>query len=260
MVMRKKLIITISVILAVIVVAVCVTVPTLYMYGMLADIHKFTNPEEGQIRVACVGDSLTYGHGVENWPKNNYPTQLGNMLGDEYCVNNYGYSGRTASKSCNRSYTSEKLYKQSLEFAPDIVIIMLGSNDTKSDVWKGKDSYVADYTEIIESYLALESVKSVYIMSPTPVWMKHGRAPYGINIELVATVIHDVAKELSIQLGLNYIDLYEVFADKGNMFSDGAHPNAEGASLIAKTVYEKMQSVKNLEVFDEDGTMCHPFL
>lgn len=235
--MQKKMIIVISVILAVAVVAVCTVVPGLYVNGRLGDIHKLNQPKDGQIRVACVGDSLTYGHSVYNWTKDNYPVQLGNMLGERYCVNNYGYSGRTATKTGDRPYVGEKLYRQSLDFQPNVVVIMLGSNDTKAKNWKGKEAYVKDYTEIIKSYLALESVKEVVIMSPPAVFERNGKEPYGINIELVATVIHDVAKELAEALNLKYIDLYETFQDKEALFVDGAHPNREGAKLIAEKVY-----------------------
>ncbi|MCM1306664.1 MAG: GDSL-type esterase/lipase family protein [Bacteroides sp.] len=237
---KKKIIITIAIILAVAVIAVCVTVPTLYMNGLIGSIHKLNSPKDGQVRVACVGDSLTYGYGVSNWVKNNYPAQLGKLLGDEYCVNNYGYSGRTASKTGDRPYVSEKLYRQSLSFSPNIVIIMLGSNDTKSGNWKGKDAYVDDYKEIIESYLALESVESMIIMSPTPVWLKNGKRPYGINIDLVATDVRLTARELAEEYGLGYIDLYEIFEDKSDLFKDGAHPSAAGARMIATAVSEYM--------------------
>lgn len=238
--MKKKIIIAVSIILAVAVLAVCITVPTLYMNGYIGSIHKLNNPKEGQIRVACVGDSLTYGYGISNWVKNNYPTQLGGMLGEGYCVNNYGYSGHTASKSGDRPYTSEKLYRQSLDFAPNIVVIMLGSNDTKSGNWKGRENLVKDYSEIIESYLALDSVEKMIIMSPTPVWPRNGKVHYGLNIELIATDVHDAAHELAVKYGLGYIDLYEIFEDKGNLFKDGAHPNADGARIIAQTLRDYM--------------------
>lgn len=236
--MRKKIIITVSIILAVAVLAVCITVPTLYMNGYIGSIHKLNEAKDGQVRVACVGDSLTYGYGVSNWVKNNYPTQLGGMLGDGYCVNNYGYSGHAVSKTSGRAYTAEKLYRQSLEFAPNVVVIMLGSNDTKAQNWKGKESLIEDYAEIIESYLALESLEKMIIMSPTPVWERNGKVHYGLNKELIATDVHDAAKELAERFGLGYIDLYEIFEDKGGLFKDGAHPNAEGARIIAQTVLE----------------------
>lgn len=233
---KKKTVIALVSVLTFIVLAVCVCVPCIYEHGLLGAAHPLNKAKDGQIRVACVGDSLTYGHSVSGWSKNNYPKQLGNNLGDGYCVNNYGYSGRTASFIGNKPYVKEKLYRKSLDFAPDIVVIMLGSNDTKSGNWRGKEAYKEDYKNIVESYLALDSVKKIIIMSPTPVWLKRGKEPYGINIELIATDIYDTAKELADELDLEYIDLFNLFADKGDMFKDGAHPDADGAKIIAETV------------------------
>ncbi len=234
---KKKVIIAISAILAFLILAVCIAVPCIYENGLLTSVHPLKKPKDGQIRVACVGDSLTYGHGISGWSKNNYPTQLGNMLGDGYCVNNYGYSGRTASFSGDRPYTDEKLYRQSLDFAPEIVVIMLGSNDTKPENWRGKDEYIKDYKEIINSYLQLDSVKQVFIMSPPPVWARKGEAPYDISTELVSGDVYFAAQEIAEELDIEYIDLHTLFADKEYMFKDGAHPNADGAKLIAQAVY-----------------------
>lgn len=243
---KKTAIIIISV-LAFIVIAACAIVPgSLYANGLLATAHPLNKAKDGQIRVACVGDSLTYGYGISDWAKNNYPAQMGKLLGDEFCVNNFGFSGRTASFEGDRPYVNEKLYRQSLDFAPEIVVLMLGSNDTKAMNWRGKEAFKDDYKKIIKSYTALDSVRKVFIMSPTPVFLKDGKAPYGINIELVATDVHDVAKELASEMNLFYIDLYKIFEDRQNLFKDGAHPNAEGAGIIAKEVGEYVAQVAHI--------------
>lgn len=66
----------------------------LYHFGMIAFYHPLNKTGDGKIRAACVGDSITYGCTVGNWCKNNYPAVLGNLLGESYCVNNFGYSRR----------------------------------------------------------------------------------------------------------------------------------------------------------------------
>lgn len=91
--------------------------------------------------MACVGDSVTYGHGISNWPKNNYTFILGTLLGGEYTVNNYGFCGYCVQSDLNKPYSSKSPYKKSLEFEPDIVIFMLGLNDSKSINWKGEDKF-----------------------------------------------------------------------------------------------------------------------
>ena len=91
-------------------------------FGFIESYHPMKKAKDGQIKIACVGDSITYG------------------CTDKYCVNNFGYTNRTAIKDADYPYTKEKLYQQSLDFKPDVVVIMLGSNDTKKTIGIKKNS------------------------------------------------------------------------------------------------------------------------
>ena len=91
-----------------------------------------------KIRVACVGDSITYGFNLINREKESYPSVLNELLGKEYEVGNFGFSGRTLLKNGDYPYVSEKLYQDSLNFNAKIVIIKLGTNDTKVNGKKKK--------------------------------------------------------------------------------------------------------------------------
>lgn len=51
------------------------------------------------IRVACVGDSITYGAKIEDNFLNSYPAQLQLFLGSDYLVGNFGASGYTLQKA-----------------------------------------------------------------------------------------------------------------------------------------------------------------
>lgn len=86
---------------------------------------------EDVIRIACVGDSITYGAGIEERAKNSYPAQLQNLLGDRYQVENFGVSGRTLLKQGDKPYWDEPAYQNALKLKPDMVIIKLGTNDVK---------------------------------------------------------------------------------------------------------------------------------
>lgn len=81
------------------------------------------------IRLACVGDSITQGDGLA--ADDSYPSQLQALLGEEWKVGNFGVSGRTLLKKGDHPYWTESAYQKALEFEPDVVIIMLGTNDTK---------------------------------------------------------------------------------------------------------------------------------
>ncbi|MDE5670099.1 MAG: hypothetical protein K2I14_01360, partial [Eubacterium sp.] len=140
------------IILGIILLAAIFVLLVLYHFGFIEGYHPMKKAKDGQIKVACVGDSITYGCTVQNRNRKNYPTILGKLLGDTYCVNNFGYTNRTAIKDADYPYTKEKLYQQSLDFKPDIVVIMLGSNDTKKTNWN-KEKFIRDYCEIIDSYL-----------------------------------------------------------------------------------------------------------
>ncbi|NBP25408.1 MAG: hypothetical protein EBU81_12855, partial [Proteobacteria bacterium] len=80
------------------------------------------------IKVACVGDSITYGAGVEEREKNNYPKQLGELLGNRFEVRNFGRSGATLSRVGDLPYATTDEFKAALAWQPDMVILKLGTN------------------------------------------------------------------------------------------------------------------------------------
>ena len=93
------------------------------------------------IKIACVGDSITYGAGIKDRKNMNYPVQLGKILGQKYEVKNFGNSGSTMLKKGDKPYWKQREYKAALEFNPNIVIIKLGTNDTKPQNWKHGAEY-----------------------------------------------------------------------------------------------------------------------
>ena len=103
--MIRKIMKIITIVLLVLLVIIGVGFAYLYFNG-LSGMNKTTEAKDGQVKVACVGDSITYGHGITNWPKNNYPTLLQGLLGDEYHVNSYGVSGRAVQPNSDQPYTA----------------------------------------------------------------------------------------------------------------------------------------------------------
>ena len=99
------------------------------------------------IKVACVGNSITYGAFIPNRDKNSYPAQLQAYLGKEYDVRNFGVSGSTLLSKGDHPYINTQEYINSQKFQPDIVLIKLGTNDTKPQNWKYKTEFENDYQE-----------------------------------------------------------------------------------------------------------------
>ena len=165
------------------------------------------------------------------------------MLGRKYSVKNFGASGYTLQESCDRPYTSHKRYKKSLDFKPDVVLIMLGTNDTKPYNWISTEAFQDDYRQLILSYQELPSRPDVILMTPASVFPENFNPakPYKIRAG-VAGESAKAVRELAKELGLPFIDIHEVTASHPEFFlQDGVHPNELGAKAIARTVYEALK-------------------
>ena len=183
------------------------------------------------VRIACVGDSITQGVGAGKG--NSWPSQLQEMLGDAWTVGNFGVSGRTLLKKGDHPYWKEKAYQNALGFKPDVVIIMLGTNDTKPQNWKHETEFVPDYTELVKSFLTLDSKPRVYVCRPCPV---PGKGNFGINEAGIQQQIPRL-DALAADLGLGVIDMHAALEANPEMLPDRVHPNAAGAGEMAKAAF-----------------------
>jgi len=186
------------------------------------------------IKVACVGDSITKGAGAG--PGKAYPSQLQALLGDKWKVGNFGVSGRTLLKKGDHPYWSEKAYQDALAMVPDVVIIMLGTNDTKPQNWKFESEFVADYTELVKSFQALPSKPRVYVCRPCPV-PEPGN--FGINEKNLQEWIKRI-DAMAKDMNLGVIDMHKALEDKPKLLPDRVHPNAEGAGEMAAAAVKEL--------------------
>ena len=184
------------------------------------------------VRIACVGDSITFGMGS----KIPYPTQLQSMLGSGYAVGNFGVSARTLLKSGDYPWWNEPQFQGAQDFNPDIVVIMLGTNDTKPHNWAHKDAFYSDYAELVDLFLNLNSHPKVYVCRPCPV-PEPGH--WGIN---EATIQKEMVliDQLAAEKGLEVIDMHAALIDHADLLPDRVHPNTEGSRIMAETVYRAL--------------------
>ena len=134
------------------------------------------------IRVACIGNSITYGTFIPNREMNCYPAQLQAYLGDGYEVKNFGASGRTILSKGDYPYSETDTYKASLEYQPDIVLIKLGTNDTKPQNWKYKNEFKDNYQTLIDTYQNLKSHPRIILLTPIRCFLPEGSE---INAQLI---------------------------------------------------------------------------
>ena len=187
----------------------------------------------GTIRVACVGNSITYGAKIPIRSRNSYPAQLGKLLGERWEVSNFGVTGATLLRKGDRPYWKEPAFHLAQEFQPHVVILMLGTNDTKPQNWRHAGAFVDDYVEMIGIFAGLESKPLIWICYPVPAFP--GRS--GIRDSIINPKVLAKIDRISAKTDSPFIDLYEALSDEPRLFPDQIHPDAAGARKIAETIY-----------------------
>lgn len=182
-------------------------------------------------RVACVGDSITEGAGMVAQSKTAYPVILNTILGKKYEVLNNGRSGATMLKKGNLPYWNCKEFSNTFVYKPDIIVIKLGTNDTKPNNWR-PDDYEKDYQAMIDTFKTISSHPKIYLCLPVPVFA----TKWGINDSTVVNGVIPTIEKLALKNNLPVINLYEGMKNQGANFPDNIHPNETGAKEMAKIV------------------------
>ena len=224
-----------------------------YHDQMLTDLGNWLNarqtPKPGAIKVACIGNSITDGHGIEMAPAYGYPAELQKILGQDYWVKNFGVSGRTMLNKGDLPYMNELAWKDAQAFRPDIVIIKLGTNDSKPQNWQYSNEFKQDLQQMITALrpdlaqpikkkgkkkAATQTVgPKIYLCTPIPAF----KTTWNINDSVIVNGIIPIQQEVAREYGLPVIDLHTLFANDGDkMLSDGIHPDGKGARRMAEII------------------------
>jgi lysophospholipase L1-like esterase len=190
-------------------------------------------------RIACIGDSITYGFGVEKTRKTDaYPAILQTLAGPEWQVLNYGISGRTLRKGGDTPYAKTGYLEAALAANPEIVVVLLGTNDSKPYNWDAP-SYEQEYEDLLRHVQETLPEAEIYVLTPPAAFGQglDGMAIYHIQPEVVRDEIRPILFRLCGKLGLPLIDLYPLTKDHPEYFADGVHPNREGNEVLAETVW-----------------------
>lgn len=203
-------------------------------------LRSFKAPRKDAVRVACIGNSITFGAGIRNRSRDSYPSVLARMLGDSYWVKNFGVSARTMLNKGDHPYMNEPAYKNALAFNPNIVVIKLGTNDSKSFNWKYKADFMKDAQTMINAFKGLPSQPKIYLCYPSKAYLTGD----GINDDIISKEIIPMIKKLAKKNGLSVIDLHTAMDGMPELFPDRIHPNEKGAQVMAKAVYQSISTLK----------------
>ena len=185
-------------------------------------------------KIACVGNSITYGAGIPNRERDSYPSVLGQMLGSDYEVVNFGFSARTLLLKGELPYMKEKMYSDALNYQPDIVVIKLGTNDTKPQNWKFHKNFKKDLLKMIGDFESLPTQPKIYLCYPAKIYALQ----WGINDSIALNGVIPVIKQVAKEKQLEIIDLYAATSGMKEHFPDNIHPDEAGAIRLAETVYK----------------------
>lgn len=191
------------------------------------------NPVGHIVRIACVGDSLTKG--------SNYPEYLWMLVGPDYKVGNFGVGSATVSIQSNKPYINQSEFVEAKNFGPDVVVIMLGTNDAYPSNQQTRTKFVEDYITLVREFQRLDSAPKIVLVEPPPV-LRNGT---GINTQFFTNNILPAIKEVASMLNLQVIDLYTPLSDFPQYFSfDGVHPSERGSQAIAEIIHNTITQIE----------------
>jgi acyl-CoA thioesterase-1 len=212
-----------------------------FLLGIFSSLKIWAQAIVNPIRVACIGNSITFGSGLENRVANCYPNQLQRLLGAGFQVHNFGVSGSTLLNLGDKPYMKESAYRDAIQFKPELLIIKLGTNDSKPQNWdKYKSYFERDYKGLIASFRKANPDVKIFICLPVPVFGE----VFGIREKVVKEEILPIIKKVAEDEKVGLIDLFTPLLSHPDWFPDKVHPNAAGAKKIAELIFEAVKDLK----------------
>ncbi len=213
--------------------------PTFAFHDQMLDeltqwLRALPSPKVGAVRVACIGNSITDGSGIDLRDVNSYPAQLQRLLGSDYLVKNFGIGARTLLNKGDHPYMKETYWHDALAFRPQVVVIKLGTNDSKTANWTHGSEFAADLQQMLDALKALPSKPRILLCTPIPAW----KDSWTINDSVIVNGIIPTQRRVAKKNKVKVIDLHALFNnnDQKQMQADGIHPTQAGAGQLARII------------------------
>lgn len=225
-------------------------ITNLLIYTLLFVFYSNTVFGQKVVNIACIGNGVTYGVGVENREKNNFPQQLQYLLGANYKVTNFGVVNAPVLSNGVNGYNKTAAFKKSQTINPDIIFAELGLDEIKSS----DTAFISNFTNtlegIVQSYANLSARPRIVLFLPLPIFLNDSSL---LNNSVIKNKIIPKIQKIAFEKNIEVLDLFSMFIDKQDLFLDKIHPSSLGGTLISKRLYElvKLDPVKRSKVFEK---------
>ena len=193
-------------------------------------------------RVACIGDSITYGAYLTSRDTRSYPARLQQLLGPRWVVGNFGAPDQAVGPWTTRAVTRHPSWRAAQEFQPDVVVLLLGTNDGQTRHWRSDDAFLQAAGDLVRAIHRWRRSRPeagpphVLIALPPPVF----EARYEIQPQLVRN--HVVLRwcELAAHHQWDVVDTHTPWVNRRERFPDGVHLDEAGALALACMIYDAL--------------------
>ncbi|MFH0758158.1 MAG: GDSL-type esterase/lipase family protein [Bacteroidota bacterium] len=219
------------------------------------------------VRIAFVGNSITYGAGLSNPATQSFPAKVGDLLeevyGDTCVVGNFGVSARTMLKHGDFPIWDEPAFTQALNFKPNIVVIALGTNDTKPYNWdEYGDEFYGDYMSMIDTFKRINPYTGFFVCYPPPAF----EIVWDIRDSVIVHGVIPAVEQIAAETGAALINFYTPLTDSVHLFPDYIHPDVEGSAVMARIVVERFTETDVIRQSEKGVTFVtrvesdHPYI
>ncbi len=210
------------------------------LFGILFLLSSCTGSEQRQeLNILCLGDSITHGFKLPDPAQESFPSRMEEHSQGLWHVQNLGVNGATVLSKGDIPIINQDAYRIAMHSSPDVVVLMLGTNDTKNNNWRYISDFLEDYRRIVDSLQHLASRPRVIVCTIPPIFLSPNSV---LDVEHV-TQVNRMIRSVAAESGAEFLNVHQMLAGKSNLFIDGIHPNALGAVELAGIIYSKILQV-----------------
>ena len=202
----------------------------LFTLGLL--VMTSFSPAQSPRRVACIGDSITYGDKIPDRDAQSYPAVLQRLSQGRFSVGNFGVNGATALAVPFRSWRDTPACREAIDFNPSVAVVMLGINDLLG-FGERLDEYPAALRAIVSRFQALPSAPRVFLCTLTPIAPPEQARDAN---RAIRDAMNPAIRAVAAETGAALVDISAIYPNRLDLLPDGLHPSREGAELIARAV------------------------